>query len=221
MGAAEDPSEIITKTYTLEACNNLEIRGQVNFTLVPGPQFTVVAKGNRAVMDQLTVYSVFGQALVSVDSGLKGPREKGEVHFDITVPSLLSLRIQDRSSGKVQWPNTSASPRISISEESSVQLDFNGANPKVDIDWKSHLSLRGKAEVLNLKSRHQSQVDLRQFFVSDLYVELLENSVVKAGLTGSWYGSLRQGSRMVKPKEIPRGDLELKEDSVVEDYLGD
>lgn len=220
MGASEDPGETITKTFNLETCTDLEIRGQVSFTLTPGDHFVVVAKGNRAVLDQLTVYSVFGQALVAVDTGLKGPRERGEVHFDITLPSLQSLKVLDRSSGTVQWPVSSDSPKISVSEESRLQLDLNGQAPKIDIDWKSQLSLRGKAETLTLKSRHQSRSDLKNFFVTNLYLELLDSSRVAAGVTGNWWGSLRQGSKLIKPKENPQGSLELKEDSVLEEFSG-
>jgi len=214
-GTTEDPQERSTKSWKMETIQRLEIRGQVVFQVVPGPQAKVTVETSRALFDQLTVSNWWGTATVAVESGLRGPRERGEVQVVIEVPSLEELTVLDRSSGKVRWP-TGKGALLRVGEGSSVDLWFEGPRLSVEASWLSALQLEGKTEFLTAGLRHQARVDARSLSVGSTQLTLDEQSEFQAGPGEQGAGWARHASRISVLKTEGWSRLELKEGSVLE-----
>ncbi len=193
LGTAEDPAQIITKVFQAEAPHSLTIRGQLHFTLEKGPEFRVVLKTNRAVMDQVTVNTFFGYGTVAVDSGLEGPREQGYAEAVIIVPSISHLTISGQSRGQMSW--NGPFPQLLITENSHLTLKYSGPKLQAQVDWRSSLQINGNIATVTLISRDQGQTDFKQTTIQDLTLNLENNSVVEVSRLKTWKGTVRFGAR--------------------------
>ena len=213
MGFTEDPQEKLTKTWNLAKVRTLEIRGEVDFEVIPGAQARVTVETTRALFDQLTVSNWWGAATVAIETGLRGPRERGVVKAVIELPTLGELIVLGRSSGRVLWPD-GLGASLKTGEESVVTLVFSGKMLTVDSSWLSHVILQGTSEYLTTGLRHQARVDAREFSVGTMTVTLDEGSTLQAGTTGKGLGLARHQSRVVTVPGDNWEALILKEGSV-------
>lgn len=214
LGATEDPQEKLTKSWNLEAVRTLEIRGEVEFEIAPGRLPLVVIETSRALFDQITVSNWWGAATVAVESGLRGPRERGVVQVRIELPSLEELSVWDQSSGRVTWP-AGDQGRLRIGGNSQVRLAFEGTQLAVEASWLSSLQLKGRAALLEVTLRHESRADAREITVGEAQLALDEGSWYEAGPTGRGTGSARHGSRISLLQPGDWRTLNLREGSVL------
>jgi len=212
MGLSEDPQERLTKSWTLETVKSLEIRGQIDFELVEGPEPKVTVETTRALFDQLTVSNWWGAATVAIETGLRGPREVGKVKATIVLPNLNELRVSDRSSGVGSWPGTKGTLRAD--DHSNVELTVRGGEFVFETSWLTNVTLSGRVESLKVVERHQSQVDTANLSASQVDIELDESSFYSAGPTVHGTGTVRHSSQVTVGDEGTWSDLVLKEDSV-------
>ena len=163
LGAAEDPDERLTKTYHLDAMRTLEIRGQIDFELVPadGKTVEITVETTRALFDQLNVSNWWGWGTVSIESGLMGPRERGAVKVKIAVPPLEQLTVADHSHGTGTWPGTAG--KLVVTDFSSAELAFTGTSLNLETSWLSAVTLTGKADHLDALIRYSSHFDASAF----------------------------------------------------------
>lgn len=215
LGMTEDPQEKLTKTYSLEAVKSLEIRGEIQFELVPGPKPQVTVETSRALFDQLNVSNWFGSATVAIESGLRGPREQGSVQVVIELPSLAELTVLDRSSGRVTWPG-SVGAQIRVGENSTVAVTFEGTMLGAEVSWLSSLQLKGKTEFLVGEARHQARIDAAGLVAQSVRLALDEESSFRAGTTTKGTGTARHGSRVTVPSVEEWTGLELRESARLE-----
>ena len=193
-GIYENPSQIIVKTFTAPVPKVLEIRGKIDFTLKQGPRYEVVIKTNRAVMGQVGVYTLFGYGTIAVESGLQGPREHGKAWAQITVPSLQALRILGKSEGTIDWPGGTTAD-LTVSETSTVTLNYSGPRLVLVNDWLSQCSVAGKITKVELTSRNQAKTDLTQAHISTLWLNLKDLATVTTSDVQEWGGTVRLGAR--------------------------
>jgi len=210
MGFAEDPQEKLTRSWNLDTVKTLEIRGEIGFEIVPGPRGKVTVETSRALFDQLTVSNWWGAATVAIESGLRGPREMGEVQVVIELPSLAELTVLDRSSGRVAWP-PGRGASLKVGENSTVTLAFRGTMLTVEASWLSSVHLQGTTEFLTAGLRHQARLDARPMAVGAARVALDEQSVYEAGAGTKGSGLARHGSRVQTPTPEGWEGLELRE----------
>ena len=199
-GMTEDPAEVLTKTWHLAELQSLEVRGQVQFALVPGTPgqgTTVTVETTRALFDQLTVSEWFGSGTIAIEAGLRGPREQGPVKVTVSVPSLKSLSVLGRSSGKVTWPSDKG--KVFVGEESALDLVIEATDLEVETSWLTNLVFLGHVGSLKATLRHQARIDARSLSVGAATVNLDEASTYLAGPTGRGVGSTRHGSRISLP----------------------
>ncbi len=213
LGTSEDPSQIITQVFHAEAPHTLTIRGQLHFTLKQGPEFRVVIKTNRAVMDQVTVNTFFGYGTVAVDSGLEGPREQGFAEAVILVPPFSQLTISGQSRGEMTWKGTF--PRLIVTENSHLTLHYSGPVLHAQVDWRSTLGVQGKIDAITLSSRDQGVSDLKAATIGTLIVNLENSSLVEVTHVKTWKGTVRFGARALWTPEPglspPQGTLTEQE----------
>lgn len=212
MGFTEDPQERLTKTWDLDPVKTLEVRGQIDFKVVPGPKAKVTVEASRALFDQLTVSNWWGSATVAIETGLQGPRERGKVTATIELPSLQELRVLDQSSGLGTWPG--ATGTIRAEDHSDVEMVVHGTRFTTEVSWLAKVSLEGQVETLGVNERHQSHVDTTGLAAAAVDLYLDEDSVYDAGTTGHGSGTARHGSQVFTRTDAPWADLILKEDSV-------
>jgi hypothetical protein len=196
----EDPAEVLTKTWQLPEFRTLEVRGQIQFALIPGTpgqgtRITVVT--TRALFDQLTVSEWFGAGTIAIEAGLRGPREVGPVKVTVTVPALQVLSVLGRSTGKVTWPSDRG--RVVVGEESSLELALEASEFEVETSWLTNLVFLGHVGSLQAALRHQARMDTRNLSVGSAQVTLDEASTYLAGPTGRGTGATRHGSRITLP----------------------
>ncbi len=213
LGFSEDPQEQLTKTWTLAEVKTLEIRGEIVFELVSGPQPQVTVRTTRALFDQLTVANWWGAATVAIESGLRGPRELGVVQVRIELPSLRELTVLDRSSGQITWPTAAALLRVG--DESNVTLTFEGTKLNVEASWLSAVTLKGATSQMTAVLRHQARIDARKLQVEVLGLTLDEGSAYQAGQTGLATGSARHRSRLEVLETEAWQSMILRENSVL------
>ena len=218
MGFTEDPQEKLTKSWDLAAVKTLEIRGQVDFELVPGPEPKVTVEASRALFDQLTVSNWWGAVTVAVESGLRGPREQGPVKVIVILPDLIELTVSDRSIGRGTWPGASGTVRVG--DRSTLDLTLDGGAFEVEASWLTVVTLRGKVDRLLTTLRHQSRADTTRLTVGEAEVALDEESVYEAGSTGKALGTVRHTSKVQVTSARPWEGVVFKEDSVLEDRTG-
>lgn len=199
LGQTEDPSELQTKTWTWDKVTTLEIAGEVEFTLVQGPQPKVTVTTSRALFDQLSVYNWWGWAGVVVESGLKGPRERGTVKVTLELPSLEGLSVRDHSVGTVAWPG-SATAEVHALEHSVVTVTVTGVPVKAEVSWFSQLTILGTSDEVRVTARHQSTFDARGLRTPLVQASLDEKSIYQAGSTGQGAALLRHGSQVTTPE---------------------
>jgi hypothetical protein len=196
-GMTEDPAEVLTRTWHLPEFQSLEVRGQIQFALIPGSPdqgTTVTVETTRALFDQLTVSEWFGAGTIAIEAGLRGPREQGPVKVTVSLPALKALTVLGRSSGKVTWPSDRG--RIFVGEESALDLVAEATELEVETSWLTNLVLGGHVGALRASLRHQARVDARNLSVGTATVALDEASLYLAGPTGKGFGSTRHGSRI-------------------------
>lgn len=212
MGFTEDPQEKLTKTLPLAAVRSLEIRGQVEFELVPGPEGKVTVETTRALFDQLNVSNWWGAATVAIESGLRGPREQGSVKITMTLPSLQELVVSDHSIGRIVWPGTGGT--IKILEGSSAVLELEGNDFIVATSWMTRVTIKGHVLSLAADLRHQSSINGQDLQAAEARLSLDENSTFEAGPTDRGAGTARHQSRVIVAKAEGWEGLVLREDSV-------
>jgi len=211
-GMSEDPSEKLTKSWTWKTLKSLEIRGQVDFIVRPGPVCQVTITTSRALFDQLTVRNGWGKGVIAVESGLQGPREIGIVNVVVETPSLGSLSVSDRCTGQVTWPGKSAS--LEIQDQSHVSLVMNQGNVTVAETWRSTFDVEGVVDKIAASLRRQSQIDTQGALVHEAEVQLDEESGLVAGPTDKASGRLRHSSRLIVLDSAPWSAVRLDEGSV-------
>jgi hypothetical protein len=165
LGAAEDPDEHLTKTIHVDSMRTLEVRGQIDFEIVPstGKDVEITVETTRALFDQLNISNWWGWGTVAIESGLMGPRERGAVKVKIALPSLELLTIVDHSHGTGTWPGTNG--RIVATEFSSAELGFTGTSLHVEATWFSAVTLKGKTDSLDGELKFSSHLDAGGFTV--------------------------------------------------------
>ncbi len=211
MGLSEDPQEKLTQSWELEAVRTLEVRGQVDFELVPGPVPRVTVETTRALFDQLTVSNWWGAATVAIESGLRGPRELGEVKVLIELPELSELNLSDRSHGRGVWPGPWGTLRVT--DRSTANFVLEGTNFSLETSWLTKVTLAGTLARLRADLRHESLVDATSLSVDEAVVSLNEGSTYEAGPTGRGSGLARHRSRVIVEDDLAWRGLALKEDS--------
>ena len=156
---------------------------------------------------------------MTIESGLRGPREMGTVKATIEVPDLAELTVADRSWGTGTWPGTSGSQpaRIRVYDESTLDLAVETPSLEAETSWLSSLVLKGKTGLLDARLRHQSRMVTRDLETGETRVFLDEASTFEAGTTGKGSGTARHGSRVTLPAGAPWETLELREGSVRDD----
>ena len=212
-GLSEDPSEKLTKEYSLGTLRSLEVRGQVDFEIQPGPHSLITIETTRALFDQLNVSNWWGSGTVAVESGLRGPRERGLVKATIVLPSLEELVVGDKSSGRGVWPGTSGTLRVG--EQSTVNFVLEATNFAVDASWLSQVTLTGHVQRLRLNLRHESHIDAISLTSRSTDAFLDEGSHLDAGPTEQPTGTARHNSQVVTDEPGAWASLILKEDSVL------
>lgn len=162
MGASEDPDERLTKTFHVASMKTLEIRGEIDFELVPsdGKDVEITVETSRALFDQLNISNWWGWGTIAIESGLIGPRERGGVNVKIAVPSLDLLTISDHSHGTGTWPGTNG--KVVLTDFSSLELNFTGQDLRVEATWLSAATLKGTADSLQASMRYSSNLDARE-----------------------------------------------------------
>ena len=221
LGQDEDPNDTVIKTFDLPDVVTLEIRGEVQFTLAPGPKPEITVETTRALMSQLAVSDWWGNATVAIESGLMGPREKGGVKVSVALPSLGRLTVRDRSSGSGTWPletgQNQKQLKLEVYEESSVTMTCETRDLDVEVSWLSSAVLRGKADQLTVNLRHQGKVMAKDFDTGETHLYLDEESSFEGGPTALGTGIVRHGSRVILPPNQSWSTLEMKEGAVRED----
>jgi len=212
MGFTEDPQEKLTKTFVLAPVRTLEIRGEIEFELLPGPTPQVTVEASRALFDQLNVSNWWGSATIAIESGLRGPREQGSVKIKVTLPSLQELTVTDHSTGHVVWPGTQGALRIT--EASAAVIELAGTDFSVSTSWMTRVILKGQSTKLRLDLRHQSQIDTRELAADEVQIALDESSVLESGPIVQGSGTVRHLSRITVAGEKGWEPLEVKEGSV-------
>jgi hypothetical protein len=185
LGQAEDPDERLTKTFHTESMRTLEVRGEIDFELVPsnGKDVEITVETTRALFDQLNISNWWGGGTVAIESGLIGPRERGGVKVKIAVPSLEQLTVIDHSHGTATWPGTKG--KIVLTEFSTLELTFTGQELGVDETWLSALTLKGAADTLRASVRYTSSLDTAAFEVKTRELEVDKTSKTSSPATGS------------------------------------
>lgn len=214
MGLNEDPLDQLTKTWKLEAVRSLEIRGEIDFEIVVGPQPRVTVETSRALFDQLTVSNWFGAATVAIESGLRGPRERGTVRAIIEVPTLGELAVFDKSSGRVTWP-PGLGASLRVGENSTVSLAFEGKMLTIEASWLSSVQIQGRTEFLSAGLRHQSRLNAQKLQTGTARLSMDENSAAEMGPTDRGTGLARHGSQLTVVTLAPWASVEVREDSIL------
>lgn len=185
LGQAEDPDERLTKTFHTSAMRTLEVRGEIDFELVPsdGKDVEITVETTRALFDQLNVSNWWGWGTVAIESGLIGPRERGGVKVKIAIPSLEQLTVIDHSHGTATWPGTKG--KIVLTEFSTLDLSFSGQDLDVEETWLSALTLKGSADTLKASVRYTSRLDTAGFQTKARELEIDKTSKTSSPPTGS------------------------------------
>lgn len=165
-GSWEDPGEVITKRWTWTQVDSLELRGQVHFRIIPGPNAVVTVTANRALMDQLSVWNWWGWAGVIIETGLRGPREEGNVEITLELPQLRSLKVSGQSFGSIEWPAEPAKAKLEVSEASQVDILTTGGNYQIEALWKSVITWNGRANEAEAILKLDSTLDAREVTVT-------------------------------------------------------
>lgn len=202
-GMAEDPQEPLSRTWEWDEGADFELRGQVEFTVVPGPRLRVTVEASRALFDQIAVGHWWGKTSVVVESGLRGPREPGRVVVTIETPQIRRLEVA-QSSGTVEVLGLA---RLSAWEASAVRVKGQGAPLEVEASWGSSVVLEGAFTTLATKIDSQAWVDARGADIGKAAVRIRQGSYL-AGTTDEGNATLEEGGRL----EADRRPWTIKED---------
>ncbi len=208
MGFSEDPGEVQKRNYDVFAFNNLTVRGEGTVESRQGDHYAVTLQTTRALFEQLTVYSLFGEANIAIETGLRGPRETGAVQVWITVPRLNRLLVLDHSSVVADWPSDAA--WVSLRDNSVLDLSFSGKTLTIEAFSRSRAVVTGTAGLLSLYLRTASQVAANDLSTAKAELELDEGSSVVLGPTARWTGVLRRNSTATSLGQPPQGSLTQK-----------
>lgn len=206
-GVAEDPAEVLVKTWSWDRVAGFEVRGQVELTVRPGPVPRLTVETTRALFDQLSVSNWWGWAAVKIETGLQGPREAGAVRVTLEVPSLESLSVADHSSASVVWPAGGGSLRVW--EQSTVTAVLDGGAWRLEASWRSSVLLRGRADRIEAVLRQESQADTRDLEAGGAELRLDTGSLYRAGPTDRGRALVRHGSRL---EDGPASSWEIREE---------
>ena len=205
IGFSEDPGELVKRDFNLFPFTHLSLRGEVTAEIRKGDRYSVTVRTTRALFDQLSVFSFFGNAWLAVETGLRGPREVGPVEISITVPRLGSLTVLDNSTAMVEWPSEAA--HLKLQDASFVDLKFNGTVLFIEGNYRSTYVISGSAESLKVYLRNGSRVDARNLSSKKANLDLNEASRLQLGPTGSWEGTLSHGSTTEVSTPPPEGNV--------------
>ena len=205
MGFTEDPGEVLNREFKLFPFTHLTLRGEVKAEIQKSDHFSVKVRTTRALFDQLSVFSFFGNAWIAVETGLRGPREVGPVKITITVPRLESLTILDNSSASVVWPSQTA--RVRLEDGSFVDLKFEGSDLRVEGNYRSTFVVAGSSDTLKIRLRNGSRVDARNLSSRKATLELKGASKTQLGPTVSWEGTLSPDSTAEPSAPPPGGEV--------------
>lgn len=190
-GMAEDPQDALSRTWEWDEGVDFELRGQVEFTVVPGPRLRVTVEANRALFDQLAVGHWWGKTSVVVESGLRGPREPGKVVVTIETPQIRRLEVA-QSSGTVEALGL---VQLAAWEASAVRVKSQGAPLEIEASWGSSVVLEGNFSVLEAKISSEAWVDARGAAVGKATVRIDQGTYL-AGTTDEGAATLKEGGRL-------------------------
>jgi hypothetical protein len=205
MGLAEDPGEMVEKTFDVMDFSQLTVRGEITLEIRQGDRTTLRVRTTRALFDQLSVFSLFGWANVAVETGLRGPREEGPVNLWVTLPRLDSLTVLGNSSAAVDWPQSAG--LLFVKDGSSVDLSFSGDKLVLEGTLHARLTVTGQTSSLSVRLRNASELNATTLRTGKATLELDEGSSAKLGITREWSGELRHGSQASTQGEPPTGKL--------------
>lgn len=190
-GMAEDPQQIVSRTWEWDEGSDFELRGQIEFTVVPGPRLRVTVEASRALFDQLSVGHGWGKTSVVVESGLRGPREPGKVVVSIVTPEVRRLEVAN-STGNVE-PLGLAS--LAAWEGSAVTVKGHESPLDVEASWGSSVVLEGVFPSLRARIDSRAWVDAQKAVVGKAHVWVRQGSYL-AGATDEGEAILKEGGRL-------------------------
>ncbi len=191
----------VARKYRTESWKHLILDGEFNLELNTASDLRLEARGSRALLAQLNVYSLDGTLYLWLNKGLLGPREAGRLTVWLTAPDMVSLHALNgiRITGKVQ----SVLPqRWRFRSETQVDLDVDVTELDLEATWNSRLSLRGTAGKVFLRPRDNVLIDLRELASETLSMET-------RGRTQTWVGRPVSIEGTLNPTSVLylRGDL--------------
>jgi Putative auto-transporter adhesin, head GIN domain len=190
-GMTEDDQDPLTRTWEWDGGADFELRGQVEFTVVPGPRLRVTVQANRALFDQLSVGHWWGKTSVVVESGLRGPREPGKVVVTIETPEIRRLEVAN-SRGTVEALGLAS---LAAWEGSAVTVKGQVSPLTVEASWGSSVVLEGRFPTLSAKIESQAWVDTRKAEIGQARVWIHQSSYL-AGSTEEGTATLKEGGRL-------------------------
>lgn len=190
-GLAEGAQDRVVRTWDWDEGSELELRGQIEFAVVPGPRLRVTVEASRALFDQLSVVHWWGKTWVVVESGLRGPREPGRVVVTVEVPRLTRLAVAN-SRGSVEWAPGGS---LAAWEGSAVTVHGFDASLNLEASWGSSVVLEGAFASVAARVSSQAWVDAREARVTEARVDL-DQGVYLAGATDRGMARVRGGGRL-------------------------
>lgn len=184
-GVAEDSQDRVTRSWDWDEGRNLELRGQIEFTVRPGPRWKVTVEASRALFDQLVVGHGWGKTSVVVEAGLRGPREPGLVLVTVEAPGIETLEVAS-SHGFIEGVSLT---KLAAWEGSAVTVRGELASLAVEASWGSAVTLEGRVASLRSQIDTRAWVDTRKAWVG--------HSVVRIRQGTYWAGSTDEGKATV------------------------
>jgi len=190
-GVSEASNTTVSRTWEWDEGRDFELRGQVEFTVVPGPRLRVTVEASPALFDQLSVNHGWGKTSVIVESGLRGPREPGKVTVRIETPEIRRLEVAD-STGSVAPLGLA---RLAAWEGSSVTVAGHVSPLEIEASWGSSVILEGEFPMVSARIDSRAWVDARKADVETAQVWVRQGSYL-GGPTGVGTAVLKEGGRL-------------------------
>lgn len=191
VGVSEASNTTVSRTWEWGEGMDFELRGQVEFSVVPGPRLRVTVETNPALFDQLVVNHAWGKTSVIVESGLRGPREPGRVSVRIETPEIRRLEVAN-STGSVE-PLGLAS--LAAWEGSSVTVRGHASPLEIEASWGSSVTLDGEFPRVTARIDARAWVDARKAAVGKAQVWVRRGSYL-GGVTDEGSAVLKEGGRL-------------------------
>lgn len=214
-GLGEEPEKVVSKTYSLGEYDEVELDGQITFSISQGPEPRIEVRASHALFDQLKVVKEFGRLIIRTDTGQFGAREPGEVTAKIVLTSLRFLEVRDRSVGKLDF-KASDPLEIVLKTQSRLESVLDVGELKVRLSWNSALTVKGRTASLQLESRQKSLLRANELAVPQVRVQMENASHAFLNAPEVVFGALREKSvleiqGLSSPKIWP--ELEVLEES--------